>query len=199
MPKIFSTDKKQMLHELLKENCVNLMKDSGYKGLNIRDLAKTTGISAGTFYNFYHSKEALILEIMNDCQNRMQNQFLEIYQNKGGVSRTDFIDLYYDFFMTDKNNVLQYLSRDDLTALLLRSDKKITLETAKNIILQNINLLSNPREHINLNAVINFTQLINLCIENKDLLVEEELTSTIEKLLDNLADELFQEAANEVS
>lgn len=199
MPKIFSTDKKQMLHELLKENCVNLMKDSGYKGLNIRDLAKTTGISAGTFYNFYHSKEALILEIMNDCQNRMQNQFLEIYQNKGGVSRTDFIDLYYDFFMTDKNNVLQYLSRDDLTALLLRSDKKITLETAKNIILQNINLLSNPREHINLNAVINFTQLINLCIENKDLLVEEELTSTIEKLLDNLADELFQEAANELS
>lgn len=199
MPKIFSTDKKQLLHELLKENCVNLIKDSGYKSLNIRDLAKTTGISAGTFYNFYHSKEDLILEIMNDCQNRLQNQFLEIYQNKGGVSRIDFIDLYYDFFMTDKNNVLQYLSRDDLTALLLRSDKKITLETAKNIILQNINLLSNPREHINLNAVINFTQLINLCIENKDLLVEEELTSTIKKLLDNLADELFQEATNEVS
>lgn len=192
MPKIFSTDKKQMLYQLLKQNCIVLLKEGGYKNLNIRDLTRKTGISAGTFYHFYSSKEELILKIINDCQERLQKQFTELYQTKGGISRNDFIDLYYTFFVMDKDNILQYLSRDDLTSLLLRSDETVSSNTLKNMIMKNINFLIHPKETINLNAVINFTQLLNFCIQNKDLLVEDELTNTMKKLVENIADELFE-------
>lgn len=192
MPKIFSPDKKQMLYQLLKQNCIVLLKEGGYKSLNIRDLARKTGISAGTFYHFYSSKEDLILKIMRDCQDRLQEQFMECYQTKGGISRNDFIDLYNTFFIMDKDNILQYLSRDDLTSLLLRSDGTDSSDTLKNMMMKNINLLIQPKETINLNAVINFTQLLNLCIENKDLLVKDELTNTMKKLVENIADELFE-------
>lgn len=192
MPKIFSPDKKQMLYQLLKQNCIVLLKEGGYKSLNIRDLARKTGISAGTFYHFYSSKEDLILKIMRDCQDRLQEQFMECYQTKGGISRNDFIDLYNTFFMMDKDNILQYLSRDDLTSLLLRSDGTDSADTLKNMMMKNINLLIQPKETINLNAVINFTQLLNLCMENKDLLVKDELTNTMKKLVENIADELFE-------
>lgn len=192
MPKIFSPDKKQMLYQLLKQNCIVLLKEGGYKSLNIRDLARKTGISAGTFYHFYSSKEDLILKIMRDCQDRLQEQFMECYQTKGGISRNDFIDLYNTFFIMDKDNILQYLSRDDLTSLLLRSDGTDSSDTLQNMMMKNINLLIQPKETINLNAVINFTQLLNLCMENKDLLVKDELTNTMKKLVENIADELFE-------
>lgn len=193
MPKIFSADKKQMLYKMLKQNCIILMKENGYKGLNIRDLTRLSGISPGTFYNFYQSKEDLILDIVDDCQNKLCEQFMELYKSKGDINREVFIDLYYTFFVADKDNILKYLSRDDLTALFLRSKSKVSFDTVKNIIINNIKFLSSPKEDININAVINFTQLVNLCIENKDLLVEEELTNTIKKLLNNIADEIFKE------
>lgn len=195
MPKIFSTEEKQKLYEMLKQNCLVLIKKRGYKGFNIRDLTRMTGISAGTFYHFYPSKENLIFEVMQDCQDRLKAQFMEIYKSKGCIGRQEFIDLYNTFFVTDKNNILRYLARDDLTSLFLHSGRKMTFETVENLIVHNLGFLSSPKENVNFNAVINFTQLINLCIENRDLLVEEELTGTINRLLENIADELFKKEA----
>lgn len=192
MPKIFSDEKKQKLYVILKQNCIALIKEHGYKGFHIRDLARMTGLSAGTFYHFYPSKEDLIFEILHDCQDRLEMQFMEIHQLKGSVGRKEWIDLYNTFFITDPNNMLRYLSGDDLTSLFLRTDRKISFETVKNLIADNLKYLSSPKENINFNAVINFTQLINLCNENRDILVEEELTGTIQRLLENIADEIFE-------
>ena len=58
---------------------------------------------------------------------------------------------------------------------------------------KNIKYIDKPKKNINFHAVINFTQLIHLCIENSDLLVKEEIENTVKKLLENLADEIFEE------
>lgn len=194
MPKIFSQDKKQQLYDLLKKNCILLMRERGYKGFNIRDLSRMTGISSGTFYHFYPSKEALIFSIMIDCQNRLQDQFALVYRNQGSVSRIDFINLYYHFFMIDESNILRYLSRDDLTMLFLRSNQNGSQDSIKDRMKANIQYIKKPKDNINFNAVINLIQIINLCIENSDLLIKEEFVNTIYRLLDNMADEIFMEA-----
>lgn len=194
MPKIFSQDKKQQLYDLLKKNCILLMRERGYKGFNIRDLSRMTGISSGTFYHFYPSKEALIFSIMIDCQNHLQDQFAMVYRNQGSVSRIDFINLYYHFFMIDESNILRYLSRDDLTMLFLRSNQKCSQDSIKDRMKANIQYIKKPKDNINFNAVINLIQIINLCIENSDLLIKEEFVNTIYRLLDNMADEIFMEA-----
>lgn len=146
-----------------------------------------------TFYHFFPSKEDLILAIMKDSQDHLTRRFQELYQLHGAVRKSDFISLYYQFFIEDKTNVFQYLSRDDLTALLLRSDHSVSFDSVRISITENLEFLAHPKKNINLNAIINFTQLVNLCIENKDLLVKEELSNTIKKLLENLADEIFEE------
>jgi AcrR family transcriptional regulator len=192
MPKIFSNDQKEKLCQSLKQNGIILLREHGCKGLNIRDLTKITGISTGTFYHFFPSKEDLILAIMKDSQDHLTRRFQELYQLHGSVGKSDFISLYYEFFIEDKTNVFQYLSRDDLTALLLRSDHSISLDSVQISMTENLKFLAHPKKNINLNAVINFTQLINLSIENKDLLVQEELANTIKKLLENLADAIFE-------
>ena len=81
MPKIFSETRKQYLYKIIKQNCINLIREKGYRQLNIRELAKTTGISTGTFYNFYNSKEDLILSIMEDSQHNLQNRFFKILES----------------------------------------------------------------------------------------------------------------------
>lgn len=193
MPKIFTEEQKEKLNQSLRQNCIAILKDRGYRGLNIRELTQITGISAGTFYHFYQSKEELILSLMDDCQVALQNQFLERYHTQGRIDRKTFIELYCNFFIWDENNILRYLSRDDMTTLLLRSGKQYSVGPVKDLMERNREYLKNPRKNMNLNAIINFTQLVNLCFENKDLLVAEELPDTIRTLLENMADEIFEE------
>lgn len=195
MPKIFSDAKKQFLYKSIKQNCINLMRKKGYKQLNIRELAKITGISTGTFYNFYDSKEALILSIMEDAQRDLENRFWKLLECNRKITKVEFIDLYSFFFLRDEKNIFRCLSRDDLTAILLRAEKKQSFDAIKISMEKNIKYIDKPKKNINFHAVINFIQLIHLCIENSDLLVKEEIENTVKKLLENLADEIFEEEA----
>ena len=95
----------------------------------------------------------------------------------------------------DEKNIFRYLSRDDLTAILLRAEKKQSFDAIKISMEKNIKYIDKPKKNINFHAVINFIQLIHLCIENSDLLVKEEIENTVKKLLENLADEIFEEEA----
>lgn len=199
MPKIFSEHQKQLLYKMLKDNSINLIQKKGYKNLTIRDLTKISGISTGTFYHFYNSKEDLILAVIEEVQHNLENRFLKFFECDGIITKSKFIDLYYFFFMEDKTNILRYLSRDDITTILLRAKKKQSFETAKISIARNMKYLDKPKQTINFDAVINFIQLINLCLENSDLLVKDEMGNTIRRLLENIADEIFEGDINEIS
>lgn len=97
MPKIFSDARKQSLYKIIKQNCINLIREKGYKQLNIRELAKTTGISTGTFYNFYNSKEDLILSIMEESQHNLENRFFKILECNGKITKSGFVKLVVIF------------------------------------------------------------------------------------------------------
>ena len=94
MPKIFSDARKQSLYKIIKQNCINLIREKGYKQLNIRELAKTTGISTGTFYNFYNSKEDLILSIMEESQHNLENRFFKILECNGKITKSGFVERF---------------------------------------------------------------------------------------------------------
>lgn len=47
--------------DILKEG-INLMSQSGYHGIGVMDILKSMNIPKGSFYNFFDSKEAFIIE-----------------------------------------------------------------------------------------------------------------------------------------
>ena len=108
-------------------------------------------------------------------------------------SQSVFIDLYSFFFLRDEKNIFRYLSRDDLTAILLRTERNQSFETIRTSMKKNIKYIDKPKKNINFNAVINFIQLVNLCLQNSDLLVKEEIESTVKKLLENITEQIFEE------
>lgn len=52
-------DKKKMLFDCAKE----LFATKGFKDTNVADITKMAGVSVGTFYNYYPSKDKLFMEI----------------------------------------------------------------------------------------------------------------------------------------
>ena len=55
--------------ERIKEEALNLFSIYGFAGGSVRDIGKKVGIRESALYNYFSSKEALILELINDAKN----------------------------------------------------------------------------------------------------------------------------------
>ncbi len=68
MPKGFTEYEKELIRKRLLEQGQRLFSAYGLKKTNIEEIAKAAGISKGAFYNFYESKEALFMEVIEQAE-----------------------------------------------------------------------------------------------------------------------------------
>ncbi|GJM78523.1 hypothetical protein HMSSN139_10190 [Paenibacillus sp. HMSSN-139] len=61
-------DKKTRIYHCGKE----LFSAQGFKDTNVADITRKAGVSVGTFYNYYASKEKLFMEIFSDEKREAQ-------------------------------------------------------------------------------------------------------------------------------
>jgi len=193
VPKIYSEEKRQEIRDQLMVAGLELIKQSGMKKMNIEEITKRVGIAQGTFYNFFNSKEMLVYGLANAYQERTNHKRDEIIQSKGYLAREDLRELYYCMILKDEDNVYRFLKREDIQILLTRlpSDCLGKILDIKAEMERNLRYVDEKKEDYDLNAVINWIQVMNLTVENKDILVETGLEKIIDRMIENMLDEIF--------
>lgn len=193
MPKIYSNEKREEITNQLMIVGLELIKQHGLKKMSIQALTKRVGIAQGTFYNFFSSKEMLVYALADSYQQSINKQLEEIIQAKGYLERNDLRELYACMFLKDEHNVYRFLTREDLQNLSLMSpsDCLYKITNIKAAMEKNLLRVSEKKEQYDLDAVINWVQLMNLTIQNKDLLVAAGIEKIILQLIENMLDELF--------
>ena len=74
------SDKKERKRELILDTAFELILENGYANTKIIDIANKAGIGKGTVYEYFKSKEALILELIDK---RVRLDFAEVCQAMG--------------------------------------------------------------------------------------------------------------------
>ena len=172
---------------------LELIKYNGIKRMSIEELTKRVGIAQGTFYNFFNSKEMLVYELANAYHERLDQKTEEIIKSKGFLDREDLRELYYNMILKDEDNVYRFLKNDDIQALITRLPKDCLLKISdiKGELEKNLRYVNGKKEKCDLNAVINWIQVMNLTVENKDILEESGIEKIINKMIENMLDEIF--------
>jgi AcrR family transcriptional regulator len=194
MPKIYSEEKRQELAEQLLEAGLDSIRRSGIKKLSIEELTKKVGIAQGTFYNFFPSKEMLIFFLAERYQTRVEDRMQAVIREKGFLERHDLKELYTCMMLEDNDNILRYLSRDDLQVLVTRLPKACLSKVAdtRSIVERNLTFVPHKKDTVDVDAVINWIQLMQLAIQNKDLLIEDGLRKIMLTLIENMLEEIFE-------
>jgi len=76
MPTKFSKKEQQIIKQNLIQKGTELFSLYGFKKTNIKDITDAAGISKGSFYSFYNSKEELLMEIFEE-QEKFRNKIIE--------------------------------------------------------------------------------------------------------------------------
>jgi hypothetical protein len=63
----FAPDERQMMRKIHVKKLIHLVRTQGFIALTIQDIAHTMNLSRATLYNYFSSKEDIIMELTNLC------------------------------------------------------------------------------------------------------------------------------------
>lgn len=97
---------KQNTRERIKEEALNLFSNYGFAGGSVRDIGKNVGVRESALYNYFASKEALILELIQDAKDNsvgielLTDELLD-YLSNPKVFIQKFVDVLFIHWNTD--------------------------------------------------------------------------------------------------
>jgi AcrR family transcriptional regulator len=121
MPKGFSEHEKELIRKRLLEQGYRLFSAYGLKKTNVEELARATGISKGAFYNFYESKEALFMDVIEQAEIRLRQEILSVINLPGSSPRARlFAIMKKALSLIETIPMLQFFTGSDYDLLFRR-------------------------------------------------------------------------------
>lgn len=121
MPKPFSEQEKQIIQQRLLIKGHELFGKYGLKKVNVEELAKAANISKGAFYQFFESKEALFMDVVEEVEKKYRVQLLEEIDLPGSSPHTRFRSiLEKSLSLWQEIPLLQFFASSDYDLLLRR-------------------------------------------------------------------------------
>lgn len=201
MPKAFSKSEKKVLKNKLLNSGKKLFSKYGLKKTTIKELTQSVGISPGAFYSFFDSKEELYFAILENEEEKIQNEVLDSKLLKGQINASDFKKfLLNSLHAADNSNLLKslYQNKEDYQQLLRKLPAKKMqqhIEHDKNKLEPLISRLKNEEKIIDrkpsvIAAVIRSLFLLTL---HKEEIGADIYPETIELIIELISQGLIQE------
>jgi len=92
MPKHFQANEKKIIYDRLIEEGKKSWGRYGIKRTNIEEICNSVGISKGSFYSFFNSKEHFFMEIRENSEQQIKEILMEVTLSHKGNSKERFID-----------------------------------------------------------------------------------------------------------
>ena len=80
----------------LLQDCLSYFLRHGVANLSLRPLAAAVGTSARMLLHYFGSKEALIAEVMEQVQQRLQNSFRELLESERTKTKSGLLQEFWD-------------------------------------------------------------------------------------------------------
>ena len=119
MPRGFTEREKSAIRESLISTGRELFTLHGLKKTSIDELARAAGISKGAFYIFYDSKEALLIEIIEQFEDAYFNRVLESIASVASAGRNEITHVIKRMIIDWQTDpMFKHLGRDEIELLL---------------------------------------------------------------------------------
>jgi AcrR family transcriptional regulator len=87
MPRAFSDREKELIRQRLLGQGQKQFAAYGLKKTSVQELAAAAGISKGAFYLFYESKEALLMDVLEQAEQHLRREVLAVVDQAGPSPR----------------------------------------------------------------------------------------------------------------
>ena len=193
MPRALTESEKCLQCQKLLDKGKAIVLSQGMKKISVDEIAKAAGISKGSFYQHFESKERFLLELTENIHRRIFTQVEEMLRDITDYkanARDFFMSLFsmpeMAFFIQNEQEICELF----VTAIPnqeLQSFKRMEEAMIKKVLL----LMEVNIEKVIPGVVHNYVHIIYLLINN-DLMMKDDLPKTVDLILDSLISYIFR-------
>ncbi len=185
MPQIFDKLGREKLRIQLLENGFQLMKQFGLKKTSISDITKASGIAAGTFYNFFKTKEEFVYQMILYKREESKLKFQSLIDQNGMLDQESFRAFLRSIFFAD-NNIFDYLTQEEVALLYSRWPENYMQkqDSAEQNTMWILNHVANKRGDCDWKVFANFCKAVSIIRYGKKNLYSEAYEEMIEHIID---------------
>jgi len=196
MPKSFNNSEKEWIKKKLLEEGQKLFEKYGVQKTSIDEIIRNVGISKGSFYNFYNSKEELFFDILEKLEGEFKDSLFKATFEKEKNLKIAFHHLLtkaFDFL--ENTPLLHYITGRDIEYLLRKlPQEKIAAHMHKDINQFKDFIIENQQKGLmakrDIIGIMGFFRLIPYLLIHKDEFNDAEYKATKEFIIDMIVEYL---------
>ncbi|HBZ03272.1 MAG TPA: hypothetical protein DEO83_05605 [Lachnospiraceae bacterium] len=183
----FTKEQRDEIQCKLIEAGFELSSTIGFKKMTIARITEAAGVSVGSFYIFYDSKESFAKALIGEMEARSMSKLTALLSSGGTITVKEFLDWYRDYYRPE-NNFLLKIRLEDWIWLKTHITDGTYFESAKDTdrITKILPYITGIRKDIDLGIVINFIKSIYAIYQNRETFFEESLQRNVDLIFDTI-------------
>ena len=193
-PRIFSAPEKEQLKDRMFLSGLELLKKYGMTHMSVEKITSEVGIGKSTFYNFFMSKEDLVIQLIEYKRMRFWNVVRDMLKGREKLNVSESKKIL-TMIINSRDSVYQYLTTEDENKLAAASPDygKVDIDEETEILRHLFSMFEGVRKDADLAVISNLLKILALTAENRSALHESAYKRTQDKLFETLFNCIFEE------
>lgn len=120
MASAFTDEEKEVIKKKLHTVAKECLQRYGVKKTTVDQMVARAGISKGSFYNFYSSKESLFFAVLEEYQIGVMKRLIEQLGQEDPINTNQFVHLLYNFYQDFRYSFVFTIFKNHEMELLIR-------------------------------------------------------------------------------
>ncbi|MDO4281249.1 MAG: TetR/AcrR family transcriptional regulator [Peptococcaceae bacterium] len=200
-PKIFSITEREELRVKMLDAGFELIKQYGMTHASVEKITQAAGLGKSTFYNFFSSKEAFVMDIMEYQRDQVKQHFENLLNGREKMTAAEGKD-YLRLIVFSQNSIYQYLTAEDMEKLQKACDPEwSTPDNASYEKMEEATMhglfdhMEGVRPDMDYHVVANLIKIMALAKVNREVLHTDALDRTLDHIYELLYGLIFVEGA----
>lgn len=190
--RVFTEEERDECREKMLAAGAPLLAEYGMTHMSVAKITQAAGIGVSTFYNFFPSKEAYVMDVLEYQRRKIPELVAMVLQGKEKAG-PDEVRAYLRLMIDPKYSVFPHLRPEDEQKLLEMAPDRATPDLAHETKIAHIALsyIEGARDDIDAGVLANLIKIYVLAAEGRNILHEARYEATMERLRDLIIEEVF--------
>lgn len=197
MATAFTDEEKGIIRKKLHKVAKECLQRYGIRKTTVDQMAEMAGISKGSFYNFYSSKEMLFFTVLEEYQIDTMNRLTkQLAQTTSQIGTEQFARLLYDFYQDFRHSFVYTVFKNHEIELLIRKLPKEVIANHRLIddrMAEKVVSRINIKETISVEIISALFRTIAMSILHIEEIGEKQFDTILKLLIQGIVEQIAKE------
>lgn len=192
-PRSFTEEERSRIDQSLQEAAARLMRKVRLRNITVEDLTREAGISKGSFYSFYRTRESLLWTVVKSEERTLVGRIDDLAQGDGELKER--ITRAFTEVLLDSKSLLFLLSPQDIASVTQKLPAEVLIEdqaNGKSLLLGLLSSFGLARDQGTVNMLQSMVHTLGFVASNEQEGASNSAPELLELLAHTFAGHLLQ-------